>query len=320
MTNIIDIARRVINIEIEGLSTLLDRLDKNFENACNLIIECKGKVIVTGMGKSGLVGKKIAATFASTGTPSFFLHLAEAVHGDLGMVDDKDIVIAISNSGEQTEFGNILPYFQRKNIKIISLTGNTGSTLASFSDIILDVGVKEEACPLNLAPTASTTTALCMGDALAVTISKLRSFDKEDFARFHPGGALSKRLSKVSDYMHKGESIPIVKVNDPMKDVIVEITRKTLGLTTVLNNEGYLEGLITDGDLRRAIEKDKDFLDKPARFFMTNNPKTIKANDSALNAVSIMEKNYITAIIAVDDTGKMVGVLKFQDLLANKVI
>jgi len=320
MTQFVEIAKKVIQVEIEGLTSLLKRLGSDFEKACKLILECKGKVIVTGMGKSGLVGKKIAATFASTGTPSFFLHLAEAVHGDLGMVDDKDIVIAISNSGEQTEFGNILPYLKRKNIKIISMTGRSESTLASYSDIILDVSVKEEACPLNLAPTTSTTTALCMGDALAVTISRLKSFNKDDFARFHPGGALSKRLSKVSDYMHTGDSIPIVKVDDPMKYVIVEITRKTLGLTTVIDHEGKLVGIITDGDLRRAIEKDKDFLNKPAKLFMTKNPKTIDEDDSALNAVSIMEKNYITAIIAIDKKYKIIGVLKFQELLANKVI
>jgi len=320
MTNIIDIARNVIEIEIEGLSSLLERIGSDFERACKLILNCQGKVIVTGMGKSGLVGKKIAATFASTGTPSFFLHLAEAVHGDLGMVDDKDVILAISNSGEQTEFQNILPYFKRRDIRIISLTGRTDSTLASSSDITLDVSVKEEACPLNLAPTASTTAALCMGDALAITVSKLRSFDMEDFARFHPGGALSKRLSKVSDYMHTGEAVPIVKVTDPMKDVIFEITRKTLGMTTVVSKKGELAGIITDGDLRRAIEKDRDFLNKPAELFMTRNPKTIKADDLALNAVLIMERNYITALIATDHEGNMVGVLKFQDLVANKVI
>jgi arabinose-5-phosphate isomerase len=320
MSNIIDIAKNVIKIEIEGLSSLFDRLGVEFEKACNLLLECKGKVIVTGMGKSGLIGQKIAATFASTGTPSFFIHLAEAMHGDLGMVDDKDIIIAISNSGEQTEFENILPYFKRKNIKVISLTGRTDSTLASYSDIILDVGVKEEACPLNLAPTASTTAALCMGDAIAVTISKLRSFKADDFARFHPGGALSRRLSKVSDYMHKGDAIPVIKFSDPMKDVIVEITRKTLGLTTVVSEDGKLIGIITDGDLRRAIEKDRDFLDKPAELFMSPRPKTIKSDELAINAVSVMEKNYITALIAVDENGNIVGVLKFQDLVANKVI
>jgi arabinose-5-phosphate isomerase len=314
------IAKEVIRIEAQALNSLLDKIGKEFERACKFILECNGKVIVTGMGKSGLIGRKVAATFASTGTPSFFLHLAEAVHGDLGMVDDKDIILAISNSGEQNEFDDVLPAFKRRDIKIICLTGKLDSTLASYSDVALDVGVKEEACPLNLAPTASTTTALCMGDALALTVSKLRGFKSDDFARYHPGGALSKRLSKVKDYMHSGLKIPIVKLYDPMKDVIVEITRKTLGLTTVLTPEGELAGIITDGDLRRAIEKDRDFLDKPAKLFMTKKPKTINADELALNAVSVMEQNYITALIATDDKGKIVGILKFQDLVANKVI
>ena len=313
-------AKMVLRIEEEAIQTLRRKIDDNFNKSVDLLDQCIGKVIVIGIGKSGIVSQKIASTFACTGTPAFFLHPAEGIHGDIGMMSKGDVVLAISNSGETHEIIQLLPLIKRWGIKLIVITGKPNSVLARSADVVLDTGVKEEACPLGLVPTASTTAALCMGDAIAVTISRLRSFKATDFARFHPGGALSKRFSKVSDYMHKDKSIPVVNTETPMKDVIVEITRKTLGLTTVTSEDGKLVGIITDGDLRRAIEKDREFLEKPAKLFMTKNPKTINSDELALNAVSLMEKNYITALAITDEEGTIKGVLKFQDLVAGNLI
>ena len=273
-----DQARRVLRIEAEAIHALIDRIDERFEQAVNLILNCEGRVVVTGMGKSGLIGKKIAATLASTGTPALFLHPAEGIHGDLGMVTRGDTVIALSNSGETEEVARMLPSFKRLGIKIIALTGKCDSTLAKNSDVVIDVGVEEEACPLGLAPTASTTATLAMGDALAVALLDKRGFREEDFACFHPGGSLGKKLLlRVRDLMHSGDAVPIVGEETLIKDAIYEISSKKMGITAVLNAAGSLVGVISDGDLRRWMEKTEksgeNLLAKKARDIMTRNPK-----------------------------------------------
>ena len=274
----IERAKKVLKIEAEAIETLIDRIDERFEQAVKMILNCEGRVVVTGMGKSGLIGKKIAATLASTGTPALFLHPAEGIHGDLGMVMRGDTVIALSNSGETDELSRMLPSLKRLGIGIIALTGNPESTLAKNSDVVIDVGVKEEACPLGLAPTASTTATLAMGDALAVVLLDQRGFKEEDFACFHPGGALGKKLLlRVRDLMHTDEAVPMVSEETLIKDAIYEISSKKMGVTAVVNASGKLVGVISDGDLRRWMEKTEktgeNLLIKEARDIMTKNPE-----------------------------------------------
>ena len=311
-------ARKVIRIEAEALTALADSIDSSFEKAVRMILGSKGRVIVTGMGKSGLIGQKIASTMASTGTPAFFLHPGEALHGDLGMIIRGDVVIAISNSGETEEVLRILPIVKRIGAELISMTGKPGSTLAKAGDVHLNIAIKEEACPLGLAPTASTTATLAMGDALAVALLVEHGFKAEDFALFHPGGALGKKLLlSVNDMMHSGAAVPLVGADMLMKQVIFEITSKGLGCTGVVDAAGELAGVITDGDLRRALEKGTDFLEHPARELMIKNPKRILRNELAAKGLQKMEQHSITSLFVFDDeTSRVpVGILHLHDLL-----
>src|SRR3989338_7386462 len=256
MDNILDIAKRVLKIEADAVLALIERLNSNFEKAVEIIYRSKGRVVVTGMGKSGLVGKKIAATLASTGTPAFFLHPAEAIHGDIGMVTAEDVIIAISNSGETEELVGIIPFLKRFNVSLISMTGNPNSTLSKAADITLDVSVKEEACPLGIVPTASTTATLAMGDAIAVALLMKRGYKEEDFAFFHPGGSLGKKLFiKVKDLMHSGDALPVISPDASMTAAVMEISSKRLGVTMVTDTNNMILGIVTDGDLRRGIER-----------------------------------------------------------------
>lgn len=319
---LLELAKRVLQIEAEAVASLIERLDDRFIQAVELLYACRGRVVLTGMGKSGFVAKKIAATFASTGTPALFLHPAEGVHGDLGMVVRGDVVVAISNSGETPELIELLPSFKRFGVKLISLVGDPNSLLARESDVFLDVSVKEEACPLNLAPTASTTAALAMGDALAVALLEKRGFRPEDFALLHPGGSLGRRLLlQVGDLMHVGEEVPRIVQEASMKEVILEMTSKRLGMTTVVDEAGKLVGIITDGDLRRALQKVGDaLLGKRASEFMTRNPKIIEKEELAAKAVQVMERYSITSLIIVDEEGRPEGVIHLHDLLKAGVV
>lgn len=317
---VIEQAKRVLKIEAEAISALTERINESFVKAVDLIFFCKGKIVVTGVGKSGLIGQKIASTLASTGTPSFFMHPAEGIHGDLGMLSKNDVVIAISNSGESNEISQIIPVVKRMGLPLISMTGNRSSTLAKSGDAVLDISVKEEACPLGLAPTASTTATLAMGDALAVAVLDKRGFNKEDFALLHPGGSLGKRLLvRVSDLMHTGEAIPLVTENTVMKVALFEITSKRLGVTGVIDDEGFLEGAITDGDLRRAMEKGLDVLNKKASEIMTRNPKKVGADALAAEALQKMEQHSITSLFVMDGE-KVAGIVHLHDLLKAGVV
>lgn len=318
---ITDSAKRVLRIESEAVAALIDRIDGNFVGVVEELLTCQGRVVVTGMGKSGLIGKKIAATLASTGKPAFFLHPAEGVHGDLGMVCRGDLVIAISNSGETEEIIKIFPVLKRLNVKLISLVGNPRSTLAKNSDLFIDISVKEEACSMGLIPTASTTAALAMGDALAIALLERKGFKEEDFASFHPGGSLGKRLLlKVEDVMHKGNNIPIVSKDTLMKDAIYEISSKKLGVTVVKDIDEKICGIITDGDLRRLLEKEVDILHERVGEVMTKNPKIIDKDSMAAKAVGIMESYKITSLIVADKEGKIEGIVHLHDLLELGVI
>jgi arabinose-5-phosphate isomerase len=322
MDDILDIAKRVLKIEAEAVYALTEKLNSDFERAVEIIFNSKGRVVVTGMGKSGLVGKKIAATLASTGTPAFFLHPAEASHGDLGMVTSDDVIIAISNSGETEELINLIPFLKRFNVGLISMTGNPESTLSKAADVTLDISVREEACPLGIVPTASTTAALAMGDALAVALLTKRGFKEEDFAFFHPGGSLGKKLFiKVKDLMHTGDALPIVSPEMPMIKATVEISSKRLGVTIVVDSEKRILGIITDGDLRRGIERwGKAFFDMKAGEVMTKNPKTISEEELAVKALSMMERHSITSLVVPDDSGRALGIVHLHDILRQGIV
>ena len=320
---IIKRAKQVLRIEAKAIEQLVERINEQFVRAVELILACQGKVVVTGVGKSGLIGQKIAATMASTGTPAFFLHPTEGSHGDLGMLEKRDIIVALSNSGETDELSQILPLIKRHGNKLIVLTGGLTSTLARAGDVVLDVSVQEEACPLGLAPTASTTAALAMGDALAVALLEQRGFKKEDFAILHPAGKLGKRLLlKVRDLMHTGEGFPKVYEDALMKEAVVEITSKRLGVTAVVNAHEELVGVITDGDLRRALERFPDLLRRQAAEAMTRNPKGIEADALAVQAVQQMEEHAITALIVLDKAGEKIprGIIHLHDLLKAGVV
>ena len=320
---ILERARKVLEIEAEAVASLKDRLGPEFVRAVELILQCRGKVVVTGVGKSGIIGKKIASTLASTGTPAFFLHPTEGVHGDLGMLDPRDVVIAISRSGETEELAQILPLIKRQGNKLIAFTGNPSSSLARAADVVIDVSVKQEACPLGLAPTASTTATLAMGDALAVALLEERGFKEEDFARLHPAGALGKRLLlRVRDLMHVGEEFPRVEEVASMKEVLVEMTSKRLGVTGVMDGGGRLVGVITDGDLRRALERYPDLLERRACDVMTRNPKGIEADALAAEALKRMEEHAITSLFVFERPGDRcpVGIIHLHDLLRAGVV
>lgn len=320
----IEQAKQVLRIEADAIEALISRIDENFTKAANMILEGKGRVIVTGMGKPGHIGQKITATLISTGTPSFFLHPAEGIHGDLGMVTKDDIVLAISNSGETPEIVNILAPIRRIGAKIIAICGREDSTLAKNADIFLDAFVEKEACSLGLAPTTSTTVELALGDALAVVLMSARKFTPEDFAVFHPGGSLGRKLLlKVEDIMHGGQENPTVSLDQTVKEALFVITAKGLGATSVVNESGELLGLITDGDIRRSLEKGHDFLNEKVDKLMTANPRTITADKLAAQALNIMESNKpkpITVLPVVDHHGHVIGMIHLTDLLRQGVV
>jgi arabinose-5-phosphate isomerase len=311
----LETAKRVLRVESEAIAGLIERLDARFEKAVELLHACKGRVVVTGLGKSGLVGRKLAATFASTGTPALFLHTGEALHGDLGMLTAGDVMLAISTSGETAELIELLETVRRLGVPLLALTANPKSTLAKASNIVLDIAVKEEACSLNLAPTASTAAAMAMGDALAISLLERRGFKAEDFAALHPGGRLGNKLRRVESLMHEGENAPHVLPTTKMPDVIYEMSRKGLGLAAVTEANGKLLGIITDGDLRRVMQKrQENVLALTAADCMTKNPITLSRTELAATALRLMEEKKITSLLITDPTGKLEGVLHIHDL------
>jgi arabinose-5-phosphate isomerase len=311
----LETAKRVLRIEVEAIQGVLSRLDARFEQAVEILFQCKGRVVVTGMGKSGLIGRKIAATFASTGTPSLFLHPAEALHGDLGMLVRDDVLLAISYSGETEEIISLLETVKRLSVRMVTLTGNPRSTLAMASDVVLDISVAEEACSLNLAPTASTTASLAMGDALAIALLERRGFGPGDFAALHPGGRLGKQLMRVENLMHSGNDVPRVTLGTKMPDVIYEMSRKGLGMTTVVEDSNRLVGILTDGDLRRVMQQRKgETFELTAGECMTRSPVTIASHELASLALNLMERRKITSVVVVDAEKRVQGVLHLHDL------
>ena len=319
--NALELARQVLHIEADAVVALCDRIDGAFLDALSIILNCKGRVIVCGIGKSGHVGRKIASTLASTGTPAFFVHPAEASHGDLGMITAEDVVIGISNSGESSELLNILPSIKRQGAKLIAMTGNAKSSLSRDADVHLDAGVAQEACPLNLAPTASTTAALALGDALAVALLDARGFGAEDFARSHPGGSLGRRLlTRMRDVMRTGDAIPTVSPEASVAEAIREITRGTIGMTVVISPERRVVGVFTDGDLRRAVLKNLDLHNLTVNDVMTRNPRVTGPDKLAAEAVEMMEKYKINQIPVVDEEGRLTGAINMHDLFQAKAI
>lgn len=322
MDDIREIGKKVLKIEADAVSAMAERLDSHFESAVDIISRSRGRMVVTGIGKSGLVGKKVAATLSSTGTPAFFLHPAEASHGDIGMVTSDDIIIFVSNSGETEELIRLIPVLKRFNVGMISMTGNHNSTLSKAADVTLDVSVKEEACPLGIVPTASTTAALAMGDAIAVALLVKRGLKKEDFALFHPGGNLGKKLLiKVEDLMHSGDALPVILPDEEMARAIIEISSKKLGTTIVADTENRILGIITDGDLRRGIERwGKKFFDMKAAEVMTENPKTVSKDELAVKALSIMENYSIASLVVPDVDAKAKGIIHIYDILKKGIV
>ncbi len=309
-------AKRTVTMERDALSDLIEHVDESFTQACDILLQCSGRVIVTGMGKSGHIANKIAATLASTGTPAFFVHPGEASHGDFGMITESDVVLAMSNSGTSAEILTLLPLIKRLGIPLISMTGKPDSTLAEAANVHLYVGVKSEACPLNLAPTSSTTVTLALGDAIAVALLEARGFTAEDFAFSHPGGALGRRLLlRVQDVMHAGVEIPTVSVDTPLKEALSEMTTKGFGLTVVLDEDQHLVGIFTDGDLRRCVDKNLDINTVKTGDVMSQKPHTIHQGILAAEALGIMQEKKITALVIADDEGNVAGVLHMHDLL-----
>ena len=317
-------AQDVLRMEAEAILELVPRVDANFAAAVSLILECPGRTVITGMGKSGIIGRKMAATFASTGTPSFYLHPAEGIHGDLGMVTADDVVIALSNSGETGEILNILPSLRRIGAKIIAMVGNANSTLAKNSDVVLDVGVEKEACPLGLAPTSSTTAALAYGDAIALALLQKRNFTASQFAVFHPGGSLGRKLLlTVGNIMHKGDENPLVSADTTVQEALFVITDKGLGAVSVVDEKGKMLGVLTDGDIRRGLSKGVDFLQRSVADLMTKAPKYITADKLAAQALHLMESNQpkpITVLPVVDEDMVVVGLLHMTDLVRQGVV
>lgn len=316
----LSLARKVLQTEAAAVMALAERLDERFAKAVTLVAECKGRVIITGMGKSGIVCRKIAATLSSTGTPAFFLHPAEALHGDLGVIRSEDVVIALSYSGENEELVRLLESLKRLGIKLIAVTGNDRSTLAQASDVALDCRVSEEACPMNLVPTASTTAMLALGDALAMTVLVQKGFQPDDFANLHPGGKLGKKLMRVEQLMAQGEKVPLVKRDTAMPDVVYEISRKGLGMTCVVDDEGALLGIITDGDIRRKMAASANVLSLLAADVMTPHPVVIDRTALAAEAVNILETRKITSIVVIDDRRRVQGVVHLHDLWHTQMV
>jgi arabinose-5-phosphate isomerase len=306
----------VIETEAQAVFELTQRIGPDFEKACELLLACKGRIVVTGMGKSGHIANKLAATFSSTGSPAFFMHPGEASHGDLGMITRQDTVVAISHSGYTQEIITLLPILKRLEVPLISLTGNKESLLAQTSDVHLDVSIKQEACPLGLAPTTSTTVSLVMGDALAIALLQARGFSEEDFALSHPGGSLGKRLLlHIDELFHKGEQLPLVNERSTVSEALIEVTDKKLGMTCVIDNKGYLTGVYTDGDIRRTLTRQYDINTTAIKDVMTSNCRTIKPGMLAAEALAIMQKHSITALVVVDDDNRPHAVLHLHDLL-----
>ncbi len=319
--DILALARRTLAIEAAAVQALADRLGASFVAAVEAFLHCPGRVVVSGMGKSGHIARKIAATLASTGTPAFFVHPAEASHGDLGMITAQDVVLALSNSGESAELVTILPLIKRKGARLIAMTGNARSTLAREADIHLDAQVAQEACPHNLAPTASTTAALALGDALAVATLYARGFTAEDFARTHPGGSLGRRLLvHVRDLMHQGDALPVVRESASLKEALLEMTRKGLGMTAIVDDAGRLTGVFTDGDLRRLLDRDVDVRNLMIREVMTRNPRTISEDVLAVEAARLMQEARVNGLLALDAEGRLTGALNMHDLLRAGVV
>ncbi|MDP3561873.1 MAG: KpsF/GutQ family sugar-phosphate isomerase [Legionellaceae bacterium] len=306
----------VIETEAQAIFELTQRIDHRFETACKLLLACQGRVVVTGMGKSGHIAHKIAATFSSTGTPAFFMHPGEASHGDLGMITRNDVVVAISNSGQTQELVVLLPLLKRLNVPLITLTGNPESSLATTATVNLDISVRQEACPLGLAPTTSTTVSLVMGDALAIALLDARGFSAEDFALSHPGGVLGKRLLlRIDELSHQHDALPIVNETVTIREALIEVTNKKLGMTCVVDNRGYLTGIYTDGDVRRTLNKDYNINSTPLREVMSRGCKTIRPGLLAAEALSIMQNHSITSLVVVDDDQRPIGVVHLHDLL-----
>ena len=316
-------ARRCLGIEARAIESLIARIDGEFDQAIEMILSCKGRVVVTGIGKSGLIGRKVSATLASTGTPSFFLHPSEGLHGDVGMVTGEDIVLAISNSGDTAELIGLLPALTRIGARIIAMCGCRKGALVHNADLFLNVGVEQEACPLGLTPTASTTAALAMGDAIAMALLSARKFSAEDFAVFHPGGALGQKLLTVADHMHKEEDNPVIHAGKSVREALFVITAKGLGATSVITEQGKLLGLITDGDIRRGFEKGNEFLDQKVEDFMTRDPRTIMPEELAAKALHIMESHRprpVTVLPVVDTDQHSIGMLHITDLLRRGMV
>lgn len=320
-TKLLDLARAVLENEADSVRTLSARLNEGFVQACEFLLQCTGRVVVTGMGKSGHIGNKIAATLASTGTPSFFVHPGEASHGDLGMITDQDVVIALSNSGETDELLTILPIIKRLGVPLIAMTGRPQSTLATNANVHLDISVKEEACPLGLAPTSSTTATLAMGDALAVAVLESRGFTAEDFARSHPAGALGRRLLlHVGDIMHSGDALPAVDENASLRETVLEMTRKRLGMTAIVDTDHKVLGVFTDGDLRRCFDQGTDLQSTTISDVMTRNPTSLQATQLAEEALRTMESRNINGVLVTDSEGRLVGALNMLDLVHARVV
>jgi arabinose-5-phosphate isomerase len=317
----LELARRVLAIEADAVRALISRIDERFLTALALIIERRGRVVVSGIGKSGHIARKIASTLSSTGTPAYFLHPAEANHGDLGMIESGDVFIAISHSGESEELLSIIPQVKRRGAKLIALTGRADSTLARESDVLLDAGVAQEACPHNLAPTASTTAALALGDALAVALLDARGFSADDFARSHPGGTLGRRLlTHVADVMRRGDDVPKVPDSATFKQALLEISRGRMGMTAVLDAGEQVRGIFTDGDLRRSLEKGLNFDQTLVTQVMTSGPRTIRPEALAVEAVQLMERHKVNQLLVIDERGRLVGALNMHDLFRAKVL
>ncbi|MFC1729378.1 SIS domain-containing protein [candidate division KSB1 bacterium] len=309
--------RRVLEIEADAIKELIDRIDDSFEKAVELIYNCKGRIVVSGVGKSGVIGKKIAATLSSTGTPAVFMHASDGLHGDLGVLRSEDVIIWISKSGNSEEFNGTLPLLKRMQVRIIAMTGNLKSHLVENSDIVLDISVREEACPNDLAPTASTTATLAMGDALAIAVLQKRDFSEEDFAYLHPGGSLGRQLLlKVDDVMATGKEIPVVTMSSDFRKIILEMNSKRFGCTCVVNDEGKLAGIITDGDLKRLLEKQEDLDSLNAGQVMIVNPKTVKTGSLAAKSFHIMKQYNIMQIVIVDEGNYPVGIIHLHNLLS----
>ncbi len=317
----VTLGKAVVKIEQQALSGMFDKINQQFAEACQLMLACQGRVVVIGMGKSGHIGNKIAATLASTGTPAFFVHPGEASHGDLGMITDKDVVVALSNSGETSEVTSLLPVIKRLAVPLISLTGKPDSTLAKFADVNLDTGVEKEACPMNLAPTASTTTALVMGDALAVALLEAKGFSENDFALSHPGGSLGRKLLlRVEDIMHKHDDVPKVPQTTTVSEALLEMTNKRLGMTCIVDSQDKLIGIFTDGDLRRTLASNVDLNATEIQQVMTPNSKTIKQDKLAAEALQVMEENAINGLVITDENERPIGALNMYDLLKAGVV